>query len=260
MNYRHALPQPPHIDTSFIKSSKEDDFFTYPNLYSAIVRNAVNRENYKFVEIGSWKGRSSAYMGAEIEFHSRYHGNKYKISFDTIDTFKGSPEHQSTMKTMKKSLYDICKEQIAPVSDYVNIIKGDSVEVSSRYEDESLDFVFIDGDHSYDGVTRDIKAYWPKVRIGGIISGHDYEGAWVECKKAVNDFFPTKKPLCGDLQWPIGEICWGVKKTSPTSYCSFISELSANYIKEAFKQSSFWLGFSGKSHGKLMDLYLLENF
>jgi len=260
MNYGHALPQPPYIDTSFIKSGKDDDFFTYPNLYSAIVRNAVNKENYKFVEIGSWKGRSAAYMGAEIEFHSRYHRNKYKISFDTIDTFEGSSEHQNMLKTLEKSLYDICKEQITPVSDYVNIIKGDSVEVSSRYEDESLDFVFIDGDHSYDGVTRDIKAYWPKVRIGGIISGHDYEGAWADCKRAVDDFFPANRPLCGDLNWPIGEICWGVKKTSPTSYCSFISELSAGYVKEASKRSSFWLGFEGKSHGRLMDLYCLENF
>ena len=54
------------------------------------------------------------------------------------------------------------------------IIKMDSVEASKYIADESLDFVFIDGDHSYEGVKRDMHAWVPKVREGGIVSGHDY--------------------------------------------------------------------------------------
>jgi len=52
---------------------------------------------------------------------------------------------------------------------------GDSTEMANRVPDGSLDFAFIDGDHSREGVERDIRAWLPKVRQGGIIGGHDYD-------------------------------------------------------------------------------------
>jgi hypothetical protein len=55
------------------------------------------------------------------------------------------------------------------------IIRGDSVENASQVQDGELDFCFIDGDHSYDGCMRDIIAWLPKVRPGGVLCGHDYE-------------------------------------------------------------------------------------
>lgn len=55
------------------------------------------------------------------------------------------------------------------------IIKGDSVEVSKGFDDGSLDFVYIDGDHTQWGVRRDLEAWTPKVRKGGIVSGHDWQ-------------------------------------------------------------------------------------
>lgn len=60
--------------------------------------------------------------------------------------------------------------------------------------DDSLDFVYIDGDHSYDSVMQDIILWGRKVRIGGIISGHDYlydnnkEGRRAKVTYAVNDY------------------------------------------------------------------------
>jgi hypothetical protein len=301
MTFNHKPPRTLEIDISFIDFQsdpflgKEDNYFTYPNFYSMIVRNAINKPNYKFVEIGAWKGRSAAYMGAEIEFHSRFYRDKYKISLDTIDTFEGSEEHQELLKDEEESLYDICKKQIEPVCDYVNIIKGDSVETSSRYEDESLDFVFIDGDHSYEGVTRDIKAYWPKVKVGGVISGHDYEGGWVDCKKAVDDFFgdsnlgllqnneqhihlySSPMPISGVhaaefdsndkptenvmLHWPAGELCWGVRKTSSTGCVSILSQRGYELIKVLCEKGHLWMGFNKHlEHAELISLYDLEGF
>lgn len=49
-----------------------------------------------------------------------------------------------------------------------------SVEAALRVPDRSLDGVFIDGDHSYRQVVRDIAAWEPKVRPGGFVSGHDF--------------------------------------------------------------------------------------
>ncbi|NTW91009.1 MAG: class I SAM-dependent methyltransferase, partial [Erysipelotrichaceae bacterium] len=54
------------------------------------------------------------------------------------------------------------------------MIKGDSVKSAELFKDESLDFVFIDAGHRYEEVKADIEAWYPKVRKGGIVSGHDY--------------------------------------------------------------------------------------
>lgn len=65
---------------------------------------------------------------------------------------------------------------VEKLSHYHNatILKGSSVDVAKDILDGSLDFVYIDADHTYESVKADISAWGPKVRAGGIISGHDY--------------------------------------------------------------------------------------
>ena len=71
----------------------------------------------------------------------------------------------------------------------ITIYKMDSVKAAKCLEDRSVDMIFIDGDHSYNGCKRDINAYLPKVKKGGWLGGHDYahpdQG---EVKKAVDEF------------------------------------------------------------------------
>lgn len=54
------------------------------------------------------------------------------------------------------------------------ILIGDSVEQAARVADESLDWVYIDAGHTYEELKADFEAWFPKVRKGGIVSGHDY--------------------------------------------------------------------------------------
>ncbi len=54
------------------------------------------------------------------------------------------------------------------------IIKRPSVEVAGSFPDALFDFVYIDADHSRDSVLADAQAWWPKVRDGGCLAGHDY--------------------------------------------------------------------------------------
>ena len=62
---------------------------------------------------------------------------------------------------------------------FVELIKSDSCDAASLFENESVDFVFIDGNHWYDYVKKDIEAWLPKIKKGGMISGHDYQEAGV---------------------------------------------------------------------------------
>lgn len=64
------------------------------------------------------------------------------------------------------------RERLAPYN--VHILKGWSMDKVKEIEDESLDFVYIDGNHDFSHVTEDITAWSKKVHKGGIIAGHDY--------------------------------------------------------------------------------------
>jgi hypothetical protein len=57
----------------------------------------------------------------------------------------------------------------------------------------NLDFAYIDGDHTYEGALGDIKTYWPKLKKGGILGGHDYDNE--DVAKAVQDFFKDKENI-----------------------------------------------------------------
>ena len=57
---------------------------------------------------------------------------------------------------------------------------------------DSLDFVYIDANHNYEFVTNDIESYYPKVRIGGVLGGHDFSGDNLGVVQAVIEFTKSK--------------------------------------------------------------------
>ena len=80
---------------------------------------------------------------------------------------------------------------IQPYKDRFRIYRNESSEAAEYFEDGYFDFVFLDGDHSYDGVTRDLIAWFPKVKSGGYIGGHDIdnENTYQNVRGALEDFF-----------------------------------------------------------------------
>jgi len=54
------------------------------------------------------------------------------------------------------------------------ILHTTSEEASKRFSNGSLDFVYIDADHTYESIKRDLELWYPKVKKGGIFAGHDY--------------------------------------------------------------------------------------
>lgn len=73
------------------------------------------------------------------------------------------------------------------------ILRHTSVEAAGRIDPASLDFVFVDGDHSSEGVLRDAQTWWPKVRPGGLLFFHDYGNTadWTRGVKPAVDEFAT---------------------------------------------------------------------
>ncbi len=68
----------------------------------------------------------------------------------------------------------IAKHSVEKYGDRYEMIKSYSVDASKLFENDELDFVYIDARHDYQGVLEDLTAWYPKVKHGGIISGDDY--------------------------------------------------------------------------------------
>ena len=78
------------------------------------------------------------------------------------------------------------KEVAAKYGDRLIPIEGYSYIVADQIQDNTVDIVFIDGDHSYEGVKKDIHAYRPKLKSTGLLTGHDIDYPGVN--KAVTEF------------------------------------------------------------------------
>jgi predicted O-methyltransferase YrrM len=123
----------------------------------------------KVVEIGSWKGRSTVAICEALK-------QKPEVEFYAVDTFEGDPEIWKDGYKEELDNDSIYKEFQKNTAEYgfLKIIRTTSNEASIQFADESLDWVFLDGDHSYDAVCNDVRAWFPKLKYGGLLSGHDY--------------------------------------------------------------------------------------
>lgn len=88
----------------------------------------------------------------------------------------------------------------------LTLIHDTSDNAVELFADNSIDYVFIDGDHSYEQCGRDIINYFPKVKQGGILAGHDYKGGETGVKKAVNKFKSDRNVVTTE-RW-----CWYHRK------------------------------------------------
>jgi len=171
-----------------------EGYFSYTNLYDIALKHCP--DNSTFVEVGSWMGRSTCYMGEQIKKFSK------NIKFYAVDTWAGSeePQHKETIEKLQDenlTLFDIFKFHLkgCEVQDYVIPLQTTSLKAASQFEDNSLDFVHIDASHDYENVLADIEAWYPKVKPGGFITGDDYVINWGGVIQAVNEYFTGKSVI-----------------------------------------------------------------
>lgn len=89
---------------------------------------------------------------------------------DPYKAYRGYREYKSQRKL--ETFFTEAVKRLAPYN--VIFIRKFSVEAVTEFEDRSLDFVYIDGNHSLLHVIQDLWHWTPKVRKGGIVAGHDY--------------------------------------------------------------------------------------
>ena len=105
--------------------------------------------------------------------------------------------------------YESVKKIAGKHGDRAFIHRMKSVDAAKEVEDRSIDIVFIDALHTYEGVKDDLESWVPKVKIGGIISGHDYKGMKIHegVTIAVNERFGEENIKTGP------DVTWWIRKT-----------------------------------------------
>jgi SAM-dependent methyltransferase len=147
-----------------------DGWFNFKEIYDSALAQA--RDGDVFVEVGSWYGRSAAYMAVEIANSGK------QIDFYCVDTWAGSrdsPWMADHLAPKGGSALPFFEENMRAggVLERIKIIQRPSVIAASAFQPESIDFVMIDGAHDYASVREDVRAWISKVKPGGVIAGDD---------------------------------------------------------------------------------------
>jgi predicted O-methyltransferase YrrM len=144
-------------------------WFSYDYLYKDAVARA--EDGAVFVEIGSFKGRSTAYMAVEIANSGK------KINFNCVDPQELLSHYAESAKEQPEVFEGYSEtdfhKRLEPVKGYYNLIKEKSSTAVHQFQDRTIDFLMVDGDHTYEAVKEDILNFLPKMKIGGVITGDD---------------------------------------------------------------------------------------
>lgn len=166
-------------------------WFTFPRMYHDMVARLPNGS--RFVEVGVYEGKSFAYLLVET-VNQEKHFEVYAVdSFTFTDEFNGNPEN----------IQIVFERNLSGLTGKFVTIKGDSAESADLFEDESVDFVFLDADHIFPRVKSDIEAWWPKIKKGGILAGHDHCPEHPGVAQAVEQVFGDDwdKSYLDELVW-----------------------------------------------------------
>ena len=152
-------------------------WFSFREAFDAILAGLPSDRPSTVVELGTWEGKSTAYLGVRVV------NSGLPVTLVAIDHFLGSPElmGMAALPTLEATF----RRHLAPVAEALGerfqVIVGDSAGSAARFADAYIDAVWVDAAHEYEAVRADRAAWWPKVRAGGVWAvGVRVVGAGVE--------------------------------------------------------------------------------
>jgi predicted O-methyltransferase YrrM len=176
-----------------------DGWFAFRAAYDAILAALPSDRPSVVVELGTWVGKSTAYLGVEIVNSGK------PVTLVAVDHFKGSAEITHTRRDGDVAGSEAAfRRNLAPVAralgERFRVLVSDTVTAAASFDDGSIDTVWVDAAHAYDLVAADLAAWIPKVKPGGLIGGDDY----VKCagvRQAVDERFGPSAAVAGTPYW-----------------------------------------------------------
>lgn len=154
-----------HITNKF-KINTSSDLVEIPNTNRETLAQLFNELNFTVgAEIGVERG---VYSDLLLKSNPKL----FLYSIDAWVSYTGYREHLS--QDQMDELMNDAENRLSVYGNRSVIVKGFSTDIVNKFEDNSLDFVYIDGNHEFTQVVNDISSWHKKVKVGGIVSGHDY--------------------------------------------------------------------------------------
>lgn len=165
-------------------------WFNYWPFYQVVAANF--KEGDIAAEVGTWLGRSLIYLAQECQRLGK------RVKLVAVDNYTGEQGQKEQLDVVAEHGGSILSAflgniQRCGVAEMIEVLGGDSVAMAERVEDASLAFCFIDAAHDYESVRKDIAAWLPKVKKGGMLAGHDAQHMPV--MHAVKEKFPNAQVL-----------------------------------------------------------------
>jgi predicted O-methyltransferase YrrM len=136
-------------------------------------------------EIGTSKGRYAKWLLLKIKGLKLYCIDPWEVYDEYVEY-----NNKETSATCQ-NFYEQAKERLKGMN--VEFIRKRSMDAVKDFEDNSLDFVFIDGNHTFEYAIEDIAKWEKKVKVGGIVSGHDYWNSVKRRKLYVANLTPLER-------------------------------------------------------------------
>jgi predicted O-methyltransferase YrrM len=142
-----------------------------------------------FVEVGSWKGRSTSFVGPVC--------NANGTRLVCVDHWRGSRDTLAGRYAAALGAEDVAetfRDNMRALGIVVEVLAEPSTEAARRFEPASVDRVFLDASHDGPSVTDDLRTWSARLCPGGLLAGHDYDAKHPELRVAV-DRFATERQL-----------------------------------------------------------------
>jgi hypothetical protein len=176
-------------------------WFDYEDIFDTALRRA--RDGAVFVEVGAYLGRSTIYLASRLKRSGK------KVRFYVVDLWDGwfydDYSQQTPMRESGDVFWHFLRHlRAARVEDVVIPLKMSSHTAARLFDPGSVDFVFLDGDHSEKAVCEDLQAWYPLVRPGGMLGVHDYSNPDFPGVEAATDQFLEQQGLKGQPSRGVG--------------------------------------------------------
>jgi len=160
------------------------------NIRASEILSRLNVSDPVGAEIGVFAGGLSSRLLDRPDL-TLYMIDSWTASDNDSEYTKSGDYHANLTQDQQEKYYESTKRTVSFGGERAKIIRKSSVDAAKDIPDGSLDFVFIDADHSYEGCKADILAWKPKLKPGGLLSGHDYKNSEYPCfgvDRAVDEF------------------------------------------------------------------------
>jgi methyltransferase family protein len=163
-------------------------FFWFETGYRRMLEALPKTTPSAFVEIGSYKGKSAAFLAVEIL------NRGLPTTIHCVDSWACPNGEVGEGPRIRDEFH----RHLAPVATLMGprfvVHQADSLVAATEFADASVDVVWVDGDHEYEAAKADILAWWPKIKPGGFMGGDDFMMYGVA--KAVCEQFAPDYILC----------------------------------------------------------------